>query len=71
VIEAMTMSAQNLVEGFQMQRIGVGKRAVNIEQQSLSRGYQHRNVLLCARLFIASSGRFRNGLIALLRPTVI
>jgi hypothetical protein len=32
MIEDMTSGAQNLIERFQMKRIGIGQRAVNIEQ---------------------------------------
>jgi hypothetical protein len=32
----VTARAQDLIERFQMQRIGVGQRAVNVEQQRSS-----------------------------------
>ena len=35
VIEHVPTRAEYLVERFQMQRIGIGQRAVNVEQQRL------------------------------------
>jgi hypothetical protein len=35
VIERVAVRPKNLVERFQVQRIGIGQRAVNVEQQRL------------------------------------
>ena len=35
VIERVAVRSKNLVERFQMQRVGIGQRAVNVEQQRL------------------------------------
>jgi ketosteroid isomerase-like protein len=45
-----------------MQRVGVGQRAVNVEQQCLPRSILHFSISLCEQTFIASYGRFRNRL---------
>src|SRR5882724_7022834 len=49
VVEDKTTRAEDLIERFQMKRIGVGQRAVNVEQQRLPSSRQHLWVLPLSR----------------------